>query len=223
VSRGYRARIFLHGTLMNREIDRNHKKPPTNRPAACFIFVETLVCHVPLTDEPDLIVSAQQGDRQAFADLVRHYWDRLFRWLFHLTHDAHAAEDLTQESFLKAFAALDSFQAGTNFRAWLFRIAHNNWANQRRKERVRLTFPDDVESHEESPPELAMDREAFQQLARAVGRLPGDYRAAFLLRVEEDLSFRDIGETLGITEETARWRVCKARQKLMEVLGPFLG
>jgi RNA polymerase sigma-70 factor (ECF subfamily) len=57
-------------------------------------------------------------------------------------------------------------------------------------------------------------------LARAVGRLPGDYRAAFLLRVEEGLSFHEIAQVLGIKEETARWRVFKARQKLMGVLAP---
>ena len=59
-------------------------------------------------------------------------------------------------------------------------------------------------------------------LARAVGRLPEDFRAAFLLRVEEDLSFKQIADILEITEETARWRVFKARQKLMDVLSPQL-
>ena len=67
-----------------------------------------------------------------------------------------------------------------------------------------------------------MSREAFQQLARAIGRLPQEYRAAYLLRVEEDLSFRDIAEVQNISEETARWRVFKARQKLMSTLAPQL-
>ena len=55
--------------------------------------------------------------------LVERYWDRLYRWLYHLTHDRHAAEDVAQETFLKAFAKLGTFRAGSNFRAWLFRIA----------------------------------------------------------------------------------------------------
>ncbi len=67
-----------------------------------------------------------------------------------------------------------------------------------------------------------MSREMLQLLARAVGRLPPDYRAALLLRVEEDLSFAAIAGVLGIKEETARWRVFKARQKLMGVLAPQL-
>ncbi len=182
-----------------------------------------MVRPVALTDEAGLVRRAQKGDRQAFAALVEHYWDNLYRWLYRLTHDAHTAEDLTQESMVKAFTGLAGFQAGTNFRAWLFRIAHNSWANQRRsRARVRQPLPEEWPDPGDSPPELAMSHEALQHLARAVGRLPGDYRAAFLLRVEQDLSFRDIAAVLDITEETARWRVCKARQKLLEVLGPHL-
>src|SRR5262249_16994350 len=75
------------------------------------------------------VSAAQRGDRGAFAHLVEAYWPRLYRWLYQLTHDCHAAEDLAQEAFLKALAHLGRFQAGTNFRAWLFRIAHNTFAN----------------------------------------------------------------------------------------------
>jgi RNA polymerase sigma-70 factor (ECF subfamily) len=182
-----------------------------------------MVSRVALTDEQALIECAQKGERSAFARLVEHYWDRLYRWLYHLTHNRHAAEDVTQESFLKAFAALSSFRSGTNFQAWLFRIAHNAWVNQQRpRKKVRVPFPEELAADDEGPAELAMTREAMQLLARAVGRLPGEYRAAFLLRAEQDLSFRDIAHVLEITEETARWRVFKARQKLMEVLGPYL-
>jgi RNA polymerase sigma-70 factor, ECF subfamily len=185
--------------------------------------VDTAVRTVSLADEHVLIHSAQLGERRAFAVLVEHYWDRLYRWLFHLTHDPHTAEDLVQETFLRAFRALNSFQAGTNFQAWLFRIAHNALSNQRRsRRRIRQPFPEGVPARGEGPVEAAMTREALQHLARAVGRLPSDFRAAFLLRVEQDLSFRDIAQALGISEETARWRVFKARQKLMEVMEPYL-
>jgi len=185
--------------------------------------VDTAVRTVSLADEHVLIQSAQLGERRAFGTLVEHYWDRLYRWLFHLTHDPHTAEDLVQESFLRAFRALKSFRAGTNFQAWLFRIAHNALANQRRaNRRIRQPFPEGAPATHEGPSELAMTREAMQHLARAVGRLPTDFRAAFLLRAEEDLSFRDIAQALDISEETARWRVFKARQKLMEVMEPYL-
>ena len=70
--------------------------------------------------------------------------------------------------------------------------------------------------------EGVVSREGLQRLARAVGRLPPEFRAAFLLRAEEGLSFREIADALGLTEETARWRVYKARRKLVQVLAPEL-
>jgi RNA polymerase sigma-70 factor (ECF subfamily) len=176
----------------------------------------------PPLGEDRLIRSAQRGDRNAFAALVEHYWDRLFRWLYHLTHDRHAAEDLAQETFLRAFAAVERFRAGTNFGAWLFRIAHNAWANQRRAARQREPLPAELPGREADPVEEALSREALAGLARAIGKVPQELRGAFLLRVEEGLSFREIADVLGLTEETARWRVFKARQKLLSLLAPHL-
>jgi len=174
-------------------------------------------------DEHVLVSRAQKGDRQAFAALVEQYWDGLYRWLYHVTHHREAAEDLAQEAFLKALAGLSSFRPGSNFRAWLFRIAYNSFLNQRRGEaRARQFFPDAVPTLQPGPAEQVMSRESLQVLTRAVGRLPPDFRAAFLLRVDEGLSFREIAGVLQTTEETARWRVFKARQKLMEVLAPQL-
>jgi RNA polymerase sigma-70 factor (ECF subfamily) len=177
----------------------------------------------PVIEERELVKKSQKGDRQAFAVLIERYWDRLYRWLFHLSHNQHTAEDLVQETFLKAFARLASFRAGTNFRAWLYRIAFNGFLNHQRVEgRSRQLYPDTVPAPQQGPMELAMSQESLRLLARALGRLPNDFRAAFLLRVEEGLSFRHIAGVLRITEETARWRVFKARRKLIEVLGPHL-
>lgn len=174
-------------------------------------------------EEHGLVLASQRGERQAFAQLVERYWDRLYRWLFHLTRDRHSAEDLVQESFLKAFRGLKQFQAGSNFKAWLFRIAHNSFANHRRANaRARQPLPQNVPARGEGPVEQVVSREALQLLAKAVNKLPADFRAAFLLRAEEDLSFREIASVLGLTEETARWRVFKARQKLLSVLAPQL-
>jgi RNA polymerase sigma-70 factor (ECF subfamily) len=170
-------------------------------------------------DEDRLIRAAQNGDRPSFAVLVEAYWDRLYRWLYHLTHDRHQAEDLAQETFLKAFAHLERFRAGTNFRAWLFRIGHNAFANLHRGPcRRSLPLPDDLPDRDRGPLEQALSRESLADLAGAVERLPTDFRAALLLRVEEGLSFRQIADVLETTEETARWRVFKARQKLLAQL-----
>jgi len=174
-------------------------------------------------EEADWIRAAQAGDRAAFARLVDAYWDRLYRWLYHLTRDRHAAEDLTQETFLKALAAVRTFRPGSNFRAWVFRIGHNNFVNQKRADRrTRHPLSDDTAAAGGGPGEAAENREALEAVAKAVAALPPDFRAALLLRVEEGLSFRDAAKVLGTTEETARWRVFKARQKLVKVLAPEL-
>ena len=181
-----------------------------------------------LDEERRCIDDARRGDRQAFAALVERYWDRLYRWLYRLTRDRHLAEDLTQEAFLKALAHLETFRAGSNFQAWLFRIAHNSWVNHARRPghgphgHEPHVFPEHLPGRDEGPLETVVSRECLQLLARAVGRLPAEFRAAFLLRAEEGLSFRQIGEVLGLTEETARWRVFKARQKLLSALAPQL-
>ena len=175
-------------------------------------------------EEADWIRAAQAGDRSAFARLIERYWDRLYRWLYRMTRDRHMAEDLTQETFLKALAAVKSFRAGSNFRAWVFRIGHNNFVNQKRSERrTKHQLTDDAAAPELGNAGTAMEnREAVEAIARAVADLPGDFRAALTLRVEEGLSFRDVARILNTTEETARWRVFKARQKLMKVLAPEL-
>lgn len=175
--------------------------------------------HGPLAEEHRRIVAAQRGDRPAFAQLVESYWDRLYRWLYQVSRDRHTAEDLTQETFLKAFAGLKRFQAGTNFAAWLFRIAHNNYANHcRTAARRRESLPVDLPDRQRGPMEEAASAEELRNLAKAIQRLPDDFRAALLLRVEEGLSFREIADILDLTEETARWRVYKARQKLSSLL-----
>jgi RNA polymerase sigma-70 factor (ECF subfamily) len=174
-----------------------------------------------LADEHRLIVAAQQGDRASFGQLVERYWDRLYRWLYRLTRDRHTAEDIVQESFLKALAGLKTFRAGTNFSAWLFRIAHNLYANQcRASARRREALPEDLPDSQRGPLDRAVSAEALQNLGRAIHGLPVEFRAALLLRIEEGLSFRQIAEVLDLTEETARWRVFKARQKLLSILAP---
>ena len=174
----------------------------------------------PAAEEPGLVRAAQKGDRDAFATLVEAYWDRLYRWLYRLTHDRHAAEDLAQDTFLKAFAHLHGFRAGTNFGAWLFRIGHNNYANHCRAAGRRQPLPDDLPDTDPDPAAAAENREALHDLGKALALLPAEFRSALLLRAEEGMSFRQVADVLGLTEETARWRVFKARQKLVRLLAP---
>lgn len=167
-----------------------------------------------------LIRAAQEGDRQAATLLVEAYWDRLFRWLYRLTGDRHRSEDLAQDAFVRALEKLRSFRAGTNFRAWLFRIAYNAFANEERKGGRRGDLPPEALPDDHPGPETeAISRETLARLQAALDRLPVEFRAPLLLNIEERLSFREIGEAMGLKEATARWRVFRARQLLLELLG----
>jgi RNA polymerase sigma-70 factor (ECF subfamily) len=177
-------------------------------------------------DEPEeqqRIAQAQAGDRQAFAALVHAYWPRIYRWLCGLTGNGHLAEDLTQDVFLKAWAALGSF-TGTGFRAWLFRIASNALIDSRRGPRSAksLPLPDALPDREPGPVATALLRESQTQVQDACDRLAEKFRGPFLLRTQEKLSFEEIAQVFGITEETVRWRVFKARQLLLNELKHYL-
>ena len=176
-------------------------------------------------EEPQLVLLAQAGDRQAFATLAERYWRRVFRWLYGLTHHTHLAEDLTQEAFLKAWRALGSFQPGASFRAWLFHIARNCLIDGRRGPRSATVqvLPQTVPAREPDPGKAVLEREGQAVLQEACARLPEHFRAAFFLWAHEDLSFAEIAQVLGTTEATARWRVFKARLFLLKELGSYLG
>jgi RNA polymerase sigma-70 factor (ECF subfamily) len=175
-------------------------------------------------EEHSCIGAAQAGDTQAYARLVDHYWPRVQRWLTGLTHDTQAAEDVTQEVFLKAWNGLPRFQAGSNFRAWLFCIARRALIDSHRLGRSpdAGSLPEGLSASGPNPVSTLVARETLALVKKAVGRLPMQLREAFLLRTQEDLSYTEIGQVLEVNEETVRWRVFKARQTLLEELGDAL-
>jgi RNA polymerase sigma-70 factor, ECF subfamily len=173
--------------------------------------------------EQQLIRQSQAGDRQAFASLLDSYYSRINRWLYGLTGNRHTAEDLTQDVFLKAWAALPNFQ-GTGFRAWLYRIASNLLIDSRRGPRgVRPDqLPEGLTAREPGPIAVVLGREGQTVVMEACEKLPAKLRAAFLLRTQEELEFDEIARVLEITEETVRWRVFKARHMLLNELKAYL-
>jgi RNA polymerase sigma-70 factor, ECF subfamily len=170
-------------------------------------------------EETTWIRLAQTGDRAAFAELARRYWGRIFRWLEGRHGCAHAAEDLTQEVFVKAWQALPDFQEG-NFRAWLFRIARNSLIDrQRSKNSAPLaTLPPGLSGQEPEPLDNVIAQELSLSVIEACQKLPELVRSAFLLSIEENMSYAEIAHILEITEVTARWRVYKARRLLMQMI-----
>lgn len=173
--------------------------------------------------DPDIAdVGAAQSDPAAFGVLYRRYVDRVYGYCFHLLGDHHDAEDATERTFLAALAAIGDFRdQGATFRAWLFRIAHNQLANTlRARARHRSDSLDAV-----AEPAVAADpagivgrAEESHRVRRALARLPEDRRAVIVLRFGDGLSAREIGEVLGRSEGAVRVLQHRALRELAESL-----
>jgi RNA polymerase sigma-70 factor (ECF subfamily) len=174
--------------------------------------------------EQTLVREARAGDQEAFAALVHQYWGRIHRWLYGLNRNVHEAEDLTQEAFLRAWATLPDLENEAAFRPWLFRIAQNALIDCRRSPRpvASLAVCESARAREPGPLLSALHREGEGLLEQACAGLPELYRAPFLLWTQEELAYNEIAAALGISEETARWRVCKARHLLLKDLEGYL-
>ncbi len=152
--------------------------------------------------------------------VLAEHWTAVYRLLLSLTA-AHEAEDLTQETFLRALRRLDTFRPDTNLRAWLLRIATNVFLDERRRRTRARTEPLEQEPCSPAPPpEQRLETAERGGLVRAaLSELSDLTRLVFHLRAEEDLSFRDVAELAGIREEAARWHMRQARLQILRRLG----
>ncbi len=173
--------------------------------------------------DPDLAdVIAAQADRAAFGVLYRRYLDRVYGYCFHLLGDHHDAEDVTERTFLAALAALEGYRdTGATFRAWLFRIAHNQIANALRG-RVRhptrpLDWPGDDASVADTAGVIGMADDA-RRLRRALADLSEERRQVIVLRFVDGLSAREIGDVLDRSEGAVRVLQHRALRELATLL-----
>ena len=159
----------------------------------------------------------------SFEELAMPLLDSLYNFARWLTHDSGDAEDLVQETYLKALRSFASFQPGTNFRAWMFRILKNTFLSSRSKLERRMTFAIDSE---EDGPELAVDTETPETILlnrsnshlvqRAIDDLPVQYRETLLLCEVEEMSYQEIAEILSIPIGTVMSRLARARKGVRE-------
>ena len=168
-------------------------------------------------------VRAAQHDRAAFAALYRRYVGRIYGYCFYLLGDHHDAEDATERTFLAALGAIDGFRDdGASFRAWLFRIAHNELANSLRQRLRRRTtaLEDGPEPIDDADPaRLVGAAEEAGLLRAAVARLSNDRRQVVVLRFVDGLSAREIGVVLGRSEGAVRVLQHRALRDLAAILG----
>ena len=188
----------------------------------------------PAGDELALVQAARTGDVSAFEQLVRRYDRKIFRLAHHITQHREDAEDVLQESFLKAYQNLAGFQGNSKFYTWLVRIAVNESLMKLRKRRSDRTVSLDEEVETEdgsmprevpdwgpSPEQLYGREELNGILVRTIGGLPASFRTVFVLRDVEGLSTEETAEALALSVPAVKSRLLRARLQLRDRLSRF--
>lgn len=168
------------------------------------------------TGEPLRKSRADRGSI-SFTTVIAQHGHDLYRFAWSMTRNPHDADDVYQETLLKAFRAWRKLPADANHRAWLFRIASNTWISDRRKQQRIHQFAEDghdVPSRESDTATQVMARDTLEQVATEIERLPAKQRTALVLRKYHDMTYGEIGEVLDCSEEAARANVYEALRKL---------
>ena len=180
-----------------------------------------------------LIQRAQANDRAAFNEIVLRYKSKIYNYIHRMVQSASDAEDLTQETFVRAYLSIHSFQSKASLNTWLFRIATNLCIDFSRKHKTRIN-PLSLSSEEEGegtqeipdsgfdPQRILLNKELGKQLEEALCRLPEKLRTALLLYDLEGLSYDEIAQIVGTPLGTVKSRIYHARLQMREALAPYL-
>ncbi len=173
-------------------------------------------------EEPTLVERAQDGDVDAFAELVDRYQIRLFRLCWRLLRDRGDAEDIVQETMIKAWRRLPLLQHPEAFGGWLYQIATRSAHDRIRSRQRHPAVPTEVEDLQTVPttaPDPAIQVEsdrAIHELTALIQQLPEDLRTCWILYAYEKLGYREISHIVAVPESTVRGRIARARSRLAE-------
>jgi len=183
-----------------------------------------------------LVERVQRGDKKAFELLVSKYQRKLMRLVSRLVHDQAEAEDVVQESFIKAYRALANFRGESAFYTWLYRIGVNTAKNHlvTQGRRAPTSTDADIEEAEtfvdadglrdiNTPESLLASKQIAETVNAAMLALPEELRSAITLREIEGLSYDEIAEVMLCPIGTVRSRIFRAREAIAEKLRPILG
>jgi RNA polymerase sigma factor (sigma-70 family) len=184
--------------------------------------------------EGDLVRRARRGDLHAYDELVKRYQERIYATIYHMTSNHEDANDLAQESFLKAYQALKSFKGGSTFYTWLYRIAVNKTINfiKQRKNRHHFSL-NDLDFNAENDPDLVALvsnntplrnvglTELQKKLNEALHRLSEPHRMVVVLHDVQGMSHDEIAEIMDCNIGTVRSRLFYARQQLQGYLAEY--
>ncbi len=170
---------------------------------------------VQVDDEPRLVEAARAHPAD-FSPLYERYFARIYRYCLRRVQDTHEAEDLTSLIFTRSLAHLASYR-GASFAAWLFQIAHNAVLNHRRDQRSQIPLEQaDSLPSEDNPLESLETSQTVRCIADLIAALPDDQRELLALRVEGELSAREIGAVLGKSEGAVRVALHRVIQRLRD-------
>ena len=158
------------------------------------------------------------ADMPSWSELVAQHGDRVYRLAFRLCGNAHDAEDITQEAFIRVFRSLDKYKPGT-FEGWMHRIVTNLFLDlARRRGRIRFeALPEDAErvpGRDRSPEQVLSEESCDPVLQTALANLSPEFRAAVVLSDIEDLSYEEVGRIHGVKMGTVRSRIHRGRAAL---------
>jgi RNA polymerase sigma-70 factor, ECF subfamily len=177
--------------------------------------------------EAGLLSKAQGGNLFAFEEIVKRYERRVYGTALRIVRRHDLADDVAQETFLRAWQRLSSFDLERPFGPWVCRIAANLAINHvrspvAREEGLPEDRPDPPDAGQ-TPLARVLDAEAERVLQGALRDLPAEQRAVLTLRVVEEMSYKEIAEALGVPAGTVMSRLARARDRLAVALGPYLG
>lgn len=182
---------------------------------------------VPDPAEADLLSKARGGNAFAYEEIVKRYQRRVYAVARRIVGRHEVADDVAQDTFIRAFQALSSFDLSRPFGPWICRIAANTAINHVRSREAREEpLPEgyaETPSREDGPETRLRGIEARAAVWAALDHLPTEQRAVFVLRAVEELSYKEIADALGISMGTVMSRLSRAREKLRSALqgGPL--
>ncbi|MFQ6082443.1 MAG: sigma-70 family RNA polymerase sigma factor [Candidatus Aminicenantia bacterium] len=176
-----------------------------------------------------LVERAKEGDMEAFGELVNRYQKRIYLAIYQMTNNHSEADDLSQETFLKAYQALSKFKKESSFYTWLYRIAVNLVFNFLKKERRLKKYPLDEKEirkmgpHFSNSPQKIMEGNELQtKMKEIINTLPLNQRMAINLVIYQGMSHKQVAKIQRCSEGTVSWRLFQARRILKEKLEPYL-
>jgi RNA polymerase sigma-70 factor (ECF subfamily) len=183
----------------------------------------------PETDE-QLVRKAQQEDEKAFGELVHRYESKVYSLALKMLRNPEDAEDVLQDTFLRAYRGIKSFQGNSTFSTWIYRITANSALMRLRRKHLPTVSIDDADERETpiniadwapGPVEQLLNQETQQAMNQAIESLPPEFRQVFVLRDIEELSNSEVAEILDLSVAAVKSRLHRARLKVRDRLAPF--